>query len=239
MRNTYVLPESHWNVTFLDKTDADIYYHESVCKLLDLLTVNINNKFHITDIPIGKITNVPSSKNPLKVAGENAIILDASPGCYWGQYAFQYAHELCHYLVDSKWPPMRDEWFEEVICECSSRYWLNWLSKSNFYPLSSDIFKNYAFQRTLHINSFNFKDLQNEDSQILTYFRENHEDRPHFNFLANQIMPIINDDSEIWSEMFLLRTISDNFTFMENLNNLVYQSFKHKKSFKRIVALFL
>ncbi|WP_257593859.1 hypothetical protein [Lactiplantibacillus plantarum] len=129
--------------------------------------------------------------------------------------------------------------FEEVICECSSRYWLNWLSKSNFYPLSSDIFKNYAFQRTLHINSFNFKDLQNEDSQILTYFRENHEDRPHFNFLANQIMPIINDDPEIWSEMFLLRTISDNFTFMENLNNLVYQSFKHKKSFKRIVALFL
>ncbi|GJI51823.1 hypothetical protein NMZ1139_00510 [Lactiplantibacillus plantarum] len=239
MRNTYVLPESHWNVTFLDKTDADIYYHESVCKLLDLLTVNINNKFHITDIPIGKITNVPSSKNPLKVAGENAIILDASPGCYWGQYAFQYAHELCHYLVDSKWPPMRDEWLEEVICECSSRYWLNWLSKSNFYPLSSDIFKNYAFQRTLHINSFNFKDLQNEDSQILTYFRENHEDRPHFNFLANQIMPIINDDPEIWSEMFLLRTISDNFTFMENLNNLVYQSFKHKKSFKRIVALFL
>lgn len=79
MTNTYVLPESHWKVTFLDKADADISYHESVCRLLDLLTVNISNAFCITDIPIGKITNVPSFKNPLKVAGENAIILDVSP----------------------------------------------------------------------------------------------------------------------------------------------------------------
>ncbi|MGY0229451.1 hypothetical protein ACW18R_08955 [Levilactobacillus brevis] len=239
MTNTYVLPESHWNVTFLDKTDADISYHESVCRLLDLLTVNISNAFRLTDVPIGKITNDPSRKFPIKVAGENVIILAASSGCYWGQYAFQYAHELCHYLVDSKWPPMRDEWFEEVICECSSRYWLNWLSESTFDPSFSESFKHYEVQRTFDTNSFNFKDLQNEDSQILTYFREHHEDRPHFNFLANQIMPIINDDPEIWSEMILLRTISDNFTFMENLNSLVSQSLKHKKSFKRIVALFL
>lgn len=239
MENTYTLPDSHWEITFVDKPDTDISYHDTVVAVLDFLTTRMITEFRVQNIPIGTIRNIPENPYPYCQRWFKKIFLDASVGPYWSQYAFQYAHELCHYLIYSGPKQSRDEWFEEVICECSSRYWLKQLATSNLLCEDSYLFKVYAILREQKIKKFEIKELQNENSEMLTYLRQNHESREHFNFLSNQIMPIIDDDPEIWSDMILLRTISDNFTFTENLARLTAQSDLHKESFERIARLFL
>lgn len=57
--------------------------------------------------------------------GETRIKL-ACDDTYWSQYAYQFAHELCHVLsnCDRRDPddPNRNQWFEEALCETASLF---------------------------------------------------------------------------------------------------------------------
>lgn len=68
---------------------------------------------------------------------EFTIYLDTSED-YWCQYAYQFAHEFCHYLIRGTFEGGLKGlmWFEETICELSSRFVLLRLSTqwSNLFP---------------------------------------------------------------------------------------------------------
>lgn len=141
---------------------------------------------------------------------------------YWAQAVYQYAHEYCHYLINSPLPALRDEWFEEVICECCSRFALYQLSND---PLAKQLQFNLAF-REYYTNlfkkknqPFNLADLSNDNSSILQEMRSNHEDRNKFNYIANQIYPIIRENNAFWKSIYLLSDFNNSRSFIENMSH--------------------
>ena len=52
----------------------------------------------------------------------------SSPSTRWCKMAYQFAHELCHYVIPSD-VPSHLRWLEESICELSSYYFLPKISK--------------------------------------------------------------------------------------------------------------
>lgn len=140
---------------------------------------------------------------------------------YWAQAVYQYAHEYCHYLINSPLPSLRDEWFEEAICECCSRFALYQLSND---PLAKQLQFNLAF-REYYTNlfkkknqPFNLADLSNDNSSILQEMRNNHEDRDKFNYIANQIYPIIRENNTFWRSIYLLSGFNNNRSFIDNMS---------------------
>lgn len=143
---------------------------------------------------------------------------------YWAQVVFQFAHEYCHYLINSPSnPQVNDEWFEEVICECASRYvLLNLNNDVEAQEHFKEFFKKYAINREdpLIEEKFALNSL-NENSVILAELRNNHSSRnsrKYFNHIANLIMPIILTNDSFWQSIPGLAYFKNDNTFMENLN---------------------
>lgn len=149
----------------------------------------------------------------IKLAVENTA--------YWAQIVFQFAHEYCHYLINSPANPATDdEWFEEVICECASRYVLLKLNNdAEAQKYFNGSFKEYALSRenTLEEENFALNSL-NEESLLLKRLRHDHGLRKHFNHIANLIMPIILYDDSFWQSIPGLAHFKNDNTFIENLN---------------------
>jgi hypothetical protein len=61
--------------------------------------------------------------------GEYRVQLSAS-GAHWAQYAFQFAHELCHILCRYDRDEQANRWFEESICELASLFTLRRMADS-------------------------------------------------------------------------------------------------------------
>ncbi len=138
---------------------------------------------------------------------------------YWAQIAFQFSHEYCHYLINSPINPQpKGEWFEEVICECASRFTLLRLNEDDMAKLLfNGSFKEYGLNRQkARAKHFSLEGLN--DSPLLEHLRTNHEDRLYFNYIANLIMPIINKDDSFWESIPGLAYFKDDNTFLENLN---------------------
>ncbi|MEX2212487.1 MAG: hypothetical protein WD768_00070 [Phycisphaeraceae bacterium] len=49
---------------------------------------------------------------------------------YWAQYAYQFAHEMCHILCTYREGEGHNKWFEESLCELASLYALRQMSET-------------------------------------------------------------------------------------------------------------
>lgn len=191
------------------------------------------------------------------IDGIPKIYLCASEGDYWSQYVFQLSHELCHYFIDytnnqsSMSKRNRDSWFEEVICEVSSRFFLIKMSDSDGLPEINDYlhsFKEYSLDRQTNYTSFEIKLLSQETSEELKRFREeiindsyaNSGTRLLYNHMANLIYPIFDNNTKLWTEVHLISKFSDSNSFINNLkewksNCKIYEN---KQSIDKIISLF-
>lgn len=173
----------------------------------------------------------------IKLAIKNTI--------YWAQVVFQFAHEYCHYLINSPSNPQaNDEWFEEVICECASRYVLLKLNNDvEAQKYFKGFFKEHAINREdpLIEEKFALNSL-NENSVILAKLRNNHSSqnsRKYFNHIANLIMPIILTNDSFWQSIPGLARFKNDNTFMENLNEWYKESPEPAKpQVAKIIKLF-
>ncbi|MCX7578197.1 hypothetical protein D0502_02120 [Leuconostoc falkenbergense] len=191
------------------------------------------------------------------VDGIPKIYLCASEGNYWSQYVFQFSHELCHYFIDytnnqtSMSTRNRDSWFEEIVCEVSSRFFLIKLSDADGLPLINyylPSFKKYSIDRETNYKPFKIKLLSQEHSEVLKRFREeiindsyaNSETRSLYNHVANLLYPIFDNNTKLWSEVNLISNFSDEKSFMNNLDEWKTncQINDNKKSVEDIISLF-
>src|ERR1700756_4796293 len=71
---------------------------------------------------------------------------------HWAQYAFQFAHELCHALANfasnserlQLYPPQANLWLEESLCETASLFTLRAMSRSWRTEPPNPAWRNYA-----------------------------------------------------------------------------------------------
>ena len=54
--------------------------------------------------------------------GPARVLLNPDEGRYWGQVAYQYGHEFCHWIVNSVRPRQHAHWLEESLCEAASLF---------------------------------------------------------------------------------------------------------------------
>ena len=186
----------------------------------------------------------PDFENPSTLPDKNPIQIKLSMGSllYWAQEVYQLAHEYCHDLINSSYDPQRkDEWFEEVICECASRYVLikineNELAK-RLYPGEFVNYEESMSNRTTY--TFDTKSLAVETSETLIKLRTNHEWREAERYLANKIFLIIVNNDYFWQSIPGLACFKNNNTFMENLNEWYTESPElAKPQVAKIIKLF-
>ncbi len=195
--------------------------------------------------------NVPSSDSN----GQLPIIRLCVPDDnYYDQYVFQFSHELCHMLI--RYPQnasvrAKDSWFEEVICEVSSRFFLYKMSISNELQEIQGYLKNfaiYAQKREETAINIDVTTLSQENSPQLIKFRNeiindnyaNLETRKQYNYIANAIYPIFSENPELWKEVPLIYNFDDKNTFIQNLQNwyLECTNETNKQSVNKIIELF-
>ena len=166
----------------------------------------------------------PDFENPSTLPDKNPIQIKLSMGSllYWAQEVYQLAHEYCHDLINSSYDPQRkDEWFEEVICECASRFVLIEISTTSL--AAKELFSNHFidYEKNLFKEEtfvFEPKKLSNESFEVLAKLRANHEWREAERHLANLIMPIILEDKSFWKSVTVLASFKDENSFLDNLN---------------------
>ena len=79
-------------------------------------------------LPAAKVVVERGRKGPITLdqhneQGETVVRLDTE-GTYWGQYSYQFAHELCHVMATGNKRERKHLWFEETLCETASLYCL-------------------------------------------------------------------------------------------------------------------
>ena len=203
------------------KVSPDSFFPVWIGKTTAIINnVTVLNNDRDIQIVVSSDFDYPETFNQLNPV---VIKITMSRLSYWAQAVYQYAHEYCHYLINSPLPSLRDEWFEEVICECASRYvLLNLNNDVEAQEHFKEFFKKYAINREdpLIEEKFALNSL-NENSVILAELRNNHSSRnsrKYFNHIANLIMPIILTNDSFWQSIPGLAYFKNDNTFMENLN---------------------
>lgn len=170
------------------------------------------------------------------------INLEMNSLLYWSQEVYQLAHECCHVLISSQYSPqMQDEWFEEVICECASRFTLIKMNENNrakkdysgsFLQYEKDLFKEKTYK-------FQPSSFSSESSETLLKMRKKHEWREPQKYLANMIYPFIAENDDFWQSVPELTHFKDENTFLKNLNTWYEESPKASKpQVAKIIKLF-
>ena len=107
----------------------------NIARLLDNVASHINRELRD---PVAGTINV--RRAPSTVYLPQTLIGESRPGSYvvqlatkdrsWSQYAFQFAHEFCHVVINPfSWCPCSNTWFEETVCELASVFVLRRMSE--------------------------------------------------------------------------------------------------------------
>lgn len=148
---------------------------KDVCNLLDNVISNFYANLDTSIFP--KITLLvasskcrnPRNDTPQYIRKKNfAWIFLNTQDLFWSQYSYQFAHELCHYVIDTDFPPAIDRfgWFEESICELASlsvmdRMATTWATAPPYASWS-----NYSEQLRLYVDTI----LQAKENTIPVSF---------------------------------------------------------------------
>lgn len=94
---------------------------------------------------------------------------------FWSQYAYQFAHELCHHVIDSVYDETsRFGWLEEALCELASLYCLRKMAEEWNYNPPYENWRDYSGSLSNYANSI----IDCPDNHV-----------EHFNEWLNQNLP--------------------------------------------------
>ena len=139
--------------------------------------------------------------------GEYFVRLDTGQQ-FWSQYAYQFAHEMCHILAKYDEDVHRNKWFEESLCETASLFALRamaeqWKTKApypNWRGYSTSL-KQYADDRIAA--------SQLPEGQTLAGWFADHEatlyreatNRKLNNVVAVQLLPLLEEEPGRWESI--------------------------------------
>ena len=106
----------------LDSVITDFYFS------LDIAAIPNTSVVVCSDLLRNPSPGVPEI---IKTNGLTIIFLSTQDQ-YWSQYSYQFSHELCHFVINTPFPPTNDKfgWFEESLCELASLFTLNKMSNT-------------------------------------------------------------------------------------------------------------
>ena len=198
----------------LDSVITDFYSHLDLGKITEeaVYVINSKNKIPPTDYP-----------EIIKLDRFNLIFLSTSDRL-WSQYAYQFAHELCHHVIDSDFYTTNDKfgWFEEALCELASIFCIDKMSQtwqtnppySNWKDYSSSLadYVTDIIGKPENKISKPFKSWLTENLDLL--FKDRYK-RAENRIVALQLFPLFKHRPEFWKTIQYLKLIkvTDDMTF--------------------------
>lgn len=163
----------------------------------------------------------------------------------WAQYAFQFAHELCHVLCRCTPRDSGNKWFEESLCETASIYALRGMSRSwqtqPPYPNWKDYARHlskYADERMADFALPQGMTLAQWYEQNAPVLRKDAVDRKKNGVVARALLPIFERTPAGWGAVWWLneRVTNTAQTFPEFLKAWHEAVPKEHRPFVREVA---
>jgi len=173
-----------------------------------------------------EISVMPTSECPLvsyrfKDEGPYTVHLSARD-CYWAQYAYQFAHELCHILQGyERLTLRRHQWFHETLCEVASlltlrRMGISWAHAAPFLNWTdyAPSLIAYAEDRISCTESqlAHGESLSSWLAQHETQLSEDPELRELNNVAALKILPLVEADPDQWRSIAYLPNSDGSFS---------------------------
>lgn len=133
---------------------------------------------------------------------------------YWCQYAYQFAHEFCHHLIESDQKhPDKFGWLEETLCELASIFIMlkmaeTWKTNPPYPNWSS-----YGDSIADYVNKHSEKAQTTEDTFNVWYQSKLDElygqryDRKNNFEIAYRLLKVFNDEPKIWNSIFEFKNI--------------------------------
>lgn len=208
-------------------SDAPDQEYLDRCAYFISFTMNKMDKyFNETCDPHLEIINSQTLDGPKNLYDSPTIRLKVKNNFWINQMIYQFAHEYCHRLIASPNPSLNTIWFEEIICECSSRFFLNKILKEK-HPNYNDYMNDFKFyydrlfteenipwnlQDSLPLSSFD-----NSELSFLINESTGHDARPHLQYAANKLYPVFDEYQGIWKVIPYLKNFNNKLSFEDNL----------------------
>lgn len=168
---------------------------------------------------------VPCSSTPITFRKQNLIFL-TSTGLFHMQHIYQFAHELCHFMVPDK-VCENFRWFEETLCEAMSWYALLKIEERSKFapiaellPLYSKIGEYVSTAQAKRIRIAN-KPISSFIAENLPFFQKNCYNRGANAAIAYDIFPLFQEKPELWKIVPSLHILADNMSLHDALSCLL------------------
>lgn len=158
--------------------------------------------------------------HPVTYSNHNVILLSAEDR-FWCQYAYQFAHEYCHFQIGGN-VPQQLRWFEESLCELASYFFLPkigdlWETNPP-YPNWKDYGENFReYSMHDHQKATPFDLALSDNPDTLVHLIQNEYDRPKNSYVALKLMPVFEANPYLWSVVHIIKRVPKNLTFSESL----------------------
>lgn len=231
--NTLKKLEHFSNISF-DYIRSGLQYFEAENPLFVLDSVAY--VFNIS-IPLNSIAPVTvifdtSREHPTCYRVTHEIYLKVRPQS-WSQIAYQFAHELCHYVIPNDVTTTL-AWLEESICELSSYYFLPKISKywkrlgvqlltdknELYYPC----FTTYVEDDCKKAIEFDLSKFSDNTSPDLLELSNNCTLRKKNAHIANNLLPIFKKNPKTWHAIPFLCLIRPNQDISSSLKEWIVLS---------------
>jgi len=180
--------------------------------------------------------------------GEYVVTLDVKD-MYWGQFAYQFAHEFCHVLA-GRTSSSRNQWFVESLCEAASihavkQMGVTWKTSP---PLAN--WKSYAASLTRYAEGALSRpsDELGSEATLVRWYAQNHEKlrkdpylREKNRTVAKKLLPLFEKNPKGWEAVGYLnirKGAADDSLDTYLLNWHAEAPAEHKPFVKGILDLF-
>lgn len=167
---------------------------------------------------------------------KNSIIFISSMGMRCNQHIYQFAHELCHFMIPEN-VCEKYRWFEETVCQMMSWYTMDKIYESRIKrPLQLPEFEVFYKQMPQYIKDdqrgriiMNGKSLSIFIRENLQYLQKTYDDRPMNKAIAYDLYPLFLETPDLWKIVPILHTLTDNMSLPDAINSL-FRSIDAEKS---------
>ncbi len=134
----------------------------------------------------------------------------------WAQYSYQFAHELCHYIIDKPFQPTADRfsWFDETLCELASLFVLH--SMANSWKRNPPFVNGESYSE--HLRHYLNVILTEQQSTLAIPFNEwleanintlykDRYNRPLNRIVAIRLLPVFKSHPELWQTLQYLKLV--------------------------------
>jgi hypothetical protein len=167
-------------------------------------------------------------------------------GNLWAQYAFQFAHELCHVLSRYEELDTGQKWLEESLCELSSLYTLRSMAKQWETKPPYPNWKPYAKHLAEYAQERIDKHPLPEGKTLAQWYADNAEplgktatDRERNTVAAVALLPLFEKEPDHWMAVYYLnqnKPKQGKQTLRERLQNWHDETPAEHRPFVRAIA---